>query len=557
MKVLNFANAADHVEWSLRDLSNDLISGFTIAFWANIASGATVSGAIIVEQNAAYPDLTQIAIEGGTDRIVIGDGSSGPFAWDGQAYLDEWHHYAFVFRAANIDLYVDGALVASGTGPLTRGFEKNSVMSIGQSHLGDLTAAVCKMSNLHIYLEELTVEKINKILQYQAYYLTNLEIYFKLDGTPGRFVNLQNGHSYSYISSGVTVENTNALDIYNFKYGEAEFPQAAFFNVLKEPQRTTIPKMVTAGEVLLVTGKDLSGCSILDLFITDESGAVVYSPFNPYAWYHFNESAGTTVKDSSTNGRDAILYPGSGDGFVGGKLGNAISYVGDTYVNAGQIGNFEWNEPFSLECWIYYTNDGYPRSIMGHIDRASATDRGYLLFVNDGYPTLYISNDASLGKAIYVYGNTQVPNAGWHHLVATYDGKGLAAGVKIYLDGILQVMGIANDNLSAGSIKSSANFAFGSANLLDWYFFGSIDESVIYDMELTQAQVSDRYNGGAGTEAMFAQAYSSPIPGTLAFPVPATVLGVPGEYHVQLKYGNDLFVDYTPIHTLEVLDTLG
>ena len=354
----------------------------------------------------------------------------------------------------------------------------------------------------------------------------------------------------------MTVEETDEMDIYDFKYGEAIVPQAVISNALKEPQRTTTPKMTATGELVLFTGKDLTGCSVLELFMADASGNLILSPINPYAWYHFNESAGTLIQDSSPNDRDALFYPGSGGAFVAGKLNNAISYVGDTYVNCGQIGNFEWDEPFSLEAWIYFTNDGYPRSIMGHIDRASPTDRGYLLFTNDGYPTLYISSDASISKSIYVYGSARVPDAGWHHVVATYDGSGAASGVKIYVDGVLQVMGITIDALAGGTIKSAANFAFGSANLVDWYFFGNIDEAAIYDFVLGQGQISFRYNGGSGTELPVPNGFSSPTPGELAFPLPPALLGTPGVYQVQLKYGNDLFANYSPIHSLEVVDTL-
>jgi hypothetical protein len=55
---------------------------------------------------------------------------------------------------------------------------------------------------------------------------------------------------------------------------------------------------------------------------------------------------------------------------------------------------------------------------------------------------------------------------------------------------------------------------------------------------------------------MIQQGFVSVIPGQVCFSIPPLVLATPGEYQVQLKFGNDVFVDYSPIHKLEVLATL-
>jgi len=555
MNILNFANLDAYVEWSLRNLPHDLISGFTISFWANITA-TDAGGVIFSEEVASGADLTGLTMDfGGSNFLYFVDKGVNVSAYEVTTYAGAWHHFAYVFTVTNVYLYIDGVLTFTGSGPLTQGFKKGSKMRIGKSPAGDLPSSIFKMCNFHIYLRELTVTEINKILRYQSYYFDDLETYYKLDVLAGTFVNPLTGAAYPYLSSGVVVEATNALDIYDFKYGEPEVPQAVFSNALKEQQRVTIPKMVTTGELLLLTGRDLTGCSVLDLFIKDSAGNLILAPINPHVWYHFNETAGTFVDDSSTNFRDGILFPGSGGGFTPGKLNNAVLFVGDTYVDGGNIADFEYDQPFSLEAWIFFTNDGYPRTIMSRIDR-TAQNRGFSFFTNDGFPTLYLSSDESIGKSIYVFGNARVPDATWHHVVATYDGSGLAAGIKLYIDGVSQVVGVTIDALAGGTIHSNAKFTIGCANAVDLFYFGSIDEVVVYTTVLTQDQIDFRYNAGQGTETMIPSSFIAPIASQICFPIPPPILAIPGTYQVQLKFGNDLFVDYSPIHTLEVLDTL-
>src|SRR5207342_2425243 len=50
----------------------------------------------------------------------------------------------------------------------------------------------------------------------------------------------------------------------------------------------------------------------------------------------------------------------------------------------------------------------------------------------------------------------------WNHVLATYDGSGKAAGVKLYIDGRLQELVIVKDSLS-GSTRTSAPLEFGRA----------------------------------------------------------------------------------------------
>lgn len=561
MNVLNFATVDDYVEWSLRDLPHDLVTDFTIAFWAKITA-SDAGGVIFSEEIASGADLTGLTMDfGASNFLYFVDKGVNVSAYEVTTYTGAWHHFAYVFTATNVYLYIDGVLTFTGSGPLTQGFKKGSKMRIGKSPAGDLPSSIFKICNFHIYLRELNLTEINKILQYQSYYFDDLETYFKLDALTGRFVNPLTGATYSYVASGVVVEATNALDIYNFKYAQSQVPQAAFSNALKESQRVTIPKMTTVGELLFSTGRDLTGCSVLDLFIKDSAGNLVLAPYDPYVWYHFDEYGGIAVQDSSLHDRDGIIttpVPYSPASFSAGKLNNAFTCPGESesqsFVNCGDIANFEWDEPFSLDCWVNQT-PGYDVTVAGKYN--ATQQKGWFLAIQEGYLLFELIGNRDTSNWLQVYSAIQITQGTFQHIAVTYDGSGVAAGVKFYINGVLITNSVYLDGLAGMSIvPTSTNFCIGAILDAGWGFIGKIDEFAVYEKVLSQTDVDFRYNAGSGTARMLPSNFIAPISGMIVFPISPPTLETPGTYQCQLKYGNDLFVDFSPIHTLEVLDTL-
>jgi hypothetical protein len=221
-----------------------------------------------------------------------------------------------------------------------------------------------------------------------------------------------------------------------------------------------------------------------------------------YANWHFNETSGTVIADSSENLHNGLLTVGSGPGFAAGILNNAVVYTGDTNIMYGNIAGFEYTDPFSLECWVYFTNNGDSFTLMSKYD-ASGDGIGYCTSLGDGYFKIMIAANATAEVAIHCLTNDRISDATWHHLVVTYDGSGLAAGVIFYVDGAAVGSYAYFDGLGGNSILNSANFGMGVIEPGVAPFFGSIDEAAIYTQVLTPAQVAFRYNSGVGTETIF------------------------------------------------------
>jgi hypothetical protein len=226
-----------------------------------------------------------------------------------------------------------------------------------------------------------------------------------------------------------------------------------------------------------------------------------------YLTYHLNETSGVNVTDSSGNSRNGVIVnpePYSLPVFVSGKLNNALSWPGEneagSYINCGNITNFEYNQPFSIDCWIYKAAGYEFLSIVDKYD--PATTKGWIVQIQDGYPCFFLFGDSAT-NFIQIYGATQIPDTTYTHLVITYDGLGLASGVNFYINGVLTGTSIYWDSLNSTSILNTANLNIGASPNRGQGFIGQIDEFNIYTKVLSQTDVDFRYNSGTGTETPF------------------------------------------------------
>lgn len=219
---------------------------------------------------------------------------------------------------------------------------------------------------------------------------------------------------------------------------------------------------------------------------------------NVYAHYHLNESSGTNVADSSGNGRNGTAQNIEDGDWVAGKLNNALLLDGvNEYVDCHDIANFERTQAFTIEAWI---KTGAVAGTIVSRRQGAATYKGWIVNnvngkIGFGLANSNVTSNRLLVRTIVATFNDNA----WHHVVVTYDGSSLASGVTIYVDGSSQSLETVFDALTA-SITNIASCNLGAYNDGTDFFNGTLDEIVIYDKELTQAEVTLRYNSGAGRE---------------------------------------------------------
>lgn len=186
--------------------------------------------------------------------------------------------------------------------------------------------------------------------------------------------------------------------------------------------------------------------------------------------------------------------------------------VGIISYNSEIIGNFERNEAFSVELWLYgsiprpsalcsrMTNDG------GH--------KGWVFYASGGrnnWNTIgfaLVSNELNNNflHVITSVGQVSFIKDTWHHIICTYNGNSSVSGIKCYVDGISKSFTIVRDTLTANIQNNTSKLEIGHAPIWD-FFGGRIDEFIIYDRVIPHTEVIQRYNSGVGTETLFGSIY--------------------------------------------------
>jgi hypothetical protein len=158
--------------------------------------------------------------------------------------------------------------------------------------------------------------------------------------------------------------------------------------------------------------------------------------------------------------------------------------------------NFERTDAFSFQHWVKFDTVSTSGFIFAKRD-STANVRGWQSFYNTSVnfgPALILSS-TNVGNRIFVVGPTLVTNQ-WYHILWTYDGSSLAAGVTLYLDGVNTAF-TTQENTLTGTIQTTVTTQIGNRDGGSSNFFdGHIDEVAVWNIELNSSQVAEIYNGG-------------------------------------------------------------
>ena len=173
-----------------------------------------------------------------------------------------------------------------------------------------------------------------------------------------------------------------------------------------------------------------------------------------------------------------------------GKVGSALEFDGRTHVEAGEAVAFETGDKVSFGAWILPRETG-AMAVLSKIDDQAAY-RGFDLIFESGKLAVHLVHRWP-DQALKVVTQTAMSLKDWHHVFATVDGSGKAAGVKIFVDGKAQALTVEKDALS-GSLKTAQVFRIGQRSA-SVPFKGLIDEVQFYRTELAAAEVAGLARG--------------------------------------------------------------
>jgi hypothetical protein len=172
-------------------------------------------------------------------------------------------------------------------------------------------------------------------------------------------------------------------------------------------------------------------------------------------------------------------------------------------------GNFERTESFSVDFWFYPTA-ARPTALIGRASNVP-TRRGWFISAL-GSRTSYtmisialVSNEATNNFINVLTTISSFPINTWHHVAVTYNGNSLASGIKCYINNSSKTFTVVQNTLT-GTILNTDKLWIGRSHAYG-YFPGRLYDVVIYPRVLSASEVSQRYNGGAGTESVFGTTY--------------------------------------------------
>jgi len=248
-------------------------------------------------------------------------------------------------------------------------------------------------------------------------------------------------------------------------------------------------------------------------------------------YWSFDEGAGTTAFDSSGNGNDGVFV---GDPqWVPGKLGGALEFNGDDYLDCGNNPSLEIRDQITIAFWFQVEAFQTTwEAFLSKGDTAYRASRGG----GDGNGTHFgISGTSAGGGNGHFNGPTVITGGDWHHFAGTYDG---ATG-RIYIDGVLDA-----ETPATGQINiEPENFWIGNnSQNTGRLLHGLMDDVRLYSRALTEDEINFIMAGG-GAEYPLA-AGPSPEDGALLTQTWVTLTWRAGDFAVSHDvYLSDNFDD--------------
>ncbi|MFK7961556.1 MAG: glycosyl hydrolase family 28-related protein [Phycisphaerales bacterium] len=220
-------------------------------------------------------------------------------------------------------------------------------------------------------------------------------------------------------------------------------------------------------------------------------------PTGPVARYPLDESAGTTAGDTSGFGRDGSLV-GEMQWTTDGRIGGAVQFDGaDDHVELPT--GFLGSAAGGISLWFRSDQRFTP---IGHLVYGTASNdpnanggggqlEAHLSLSGAGTPSFFAEAGAGETDLVLDDGNP-LADGGWHHLAASWDAGGWS---DLYVDG--RRVDRARD-LPATAFDFTAGLRLGRPNADARRFAGDLDDVVLYDRPLTQAEVIAAWFAGLG-----------------------------------------------------------
>lgn len=161
---------------------------------------------------------------------------------------------------------------------------------------------------------------------------------------------------------------------------------------------------------------------------------------------------------------------------------NSVYFVAGTYVDTG-VAHFQYEKTQHWSCSVRFKTSVLPASasvIATNVTTGTAFPGIDFMYINSsGQVHVRLINSITSPSFVGVHGTTNIADGNAHTLLSTYDGSGTAAGVKLYVDGVLETMATESDTLGANTIFNS-NQRTVVGNQLNHFDFAANGEMALF-----------------------------------------------------------------------------
>lgn len=183
-------------------------------------------------------------------------------------------------------------------------------------------------------------------------------------------------------------------------------------------------------------------------------------------------------------------------GLCNGQMPQFVGYFnGNGYITVGGSGSFGFDisNPFSISAWIK-PGMAAPQWNPIFSKDSDGADNGYYVDVR---PVNSIEFAIKAGGAFYtVDSNTVVNDNTWRFVTVTYDGSGNKAGMRVYINGVLENTGASA--AMSGSATNTDNAIIGAFNGGVLPIGGQFSNVQLYSSALSANDVGALYLEGIG-----------------------------------------------------------